>query len=41
MSGYIVRFLRDHPVQVTWCFVCLVMGIVGSLIGGFLGQLIF
>lgn len=33
--------LKEHQVQVVWAAVCFVMGLVGSLIGGFLGQLIF
>lgn len=40
MTPY-VRFLRDHPVQLGWALTCLCLGILGSLVGGFLGQVIF
>lgn len=37
----IVRIVRDHPVQAGWMLACFIMGVLGSLIGGALGQLIF
>lgn len=38
---HLVRFVNEHPVQAVWSVICLLMALIGSLVGGLLGQLIF
>lgn len=35
------RLVNDHPIQAWWAVLCFVMAVLGSLVGGLLGQLIF